>query len=374
MAERMEPTGLREVCIMLERGPFTLLGVFIAGTIGGCSQGLATSPARPARDLPPAIHEVKAPGSVSPQGGEVVVPGPTRYLPFVVCGGEEGGLALWDEVVQDVFFLDGALVGVAPVDGKHVGAPARCEDLLELSPVMVNDQRVMFGFRGKVYVWDMIQEVRLTAATDARPTRLGGPSATVTSDGRWVAYLNLDGNLVLKETDGAFATKTRELVKIAAEGEVLDFDLSGDGRWIVLSLEGRVYLYDRFHPQLFQGLPLSGEDLAGGPNGVGAVAISETGRFVAAVIPGCRLLVYDCRTGRLDTIPYLNLAVQAEPRLILTLGFTADEAHLVLESWDGSTYRLWDYGIANELLRGFVVPGAALGSRGVDSLVSRRDL
>ncbi|HEY9898953.1 MAG TPA: hypothetical protein V6D00_07200 [Pantanalinema sp.] len=321
-----------------------------------------------------------------------------------------GGLFLWDEAICDVYILNGALAGLnSDATGindtnKQVQGPGSCSELEQLNPYAFADGKVLFSWGHEVYYWDMVAEARVTVAFDGQSDRFGGPRAVVTADGLLLAYVSNKGTVVLKETDGAYFTKTRELTKIAAEanalfndgykgygnrGVIYDLGISGDGRWMVVNIDGLLYLYDVINPHLFQLLPLSGEALAGQPDRIGHVAINFDGRFVAFTVgkipvdyqyePGrydSRLLVLDRQSGLIDTVPYANLgdtisgADHRSKAVILDPVFCLDGRSLLFETSVGGNFRIWKYDMLTETLRGMVILNSVLGSLGTDVLVS----
>ncbi|HEY9900100.1 MAG TPA: hypothetical protein V6D00_13045 [Pantanalinema sp.] len=318
-----------------------------------------------------------------------------RYIAFTACrerpGRSTGSLLLWDAVLGDVWILSGALAGLGPLV-KEVDSPLDCDALEQLNPYAFAKDRIVFTFGTAIFVYDLVNEVRIVAATDGRPPDRGGPRATLTADGKFVAYINQRGIIVLKPSDPIFATKARELGKIAAEGDALgaviqDFDLSGDGRWVVANIDGRLYLYDVLLPHLSELLPLSGEALAGASDRIGHVAISFDGRWVAfslnrrpvdaQLLPGStdtRLLVLDRLSGMLDAVPYPNLGASvgsgAFPVRILDPIFCPDGQGLIFETRVGHDFRVWKYDLLTEQLRGLVILNDALGAAGDDTLLS----
>ncbi|HEY9898952.1 MAG TPA: hypothetical protein V6D00_07195 [Pantanalinema sp.] len=321
-----------------------------------------------------------------------------------------GSLFLWDEAVHDVYILNGALAGLNDdatslnATNKEVRGPGSCSELEQLNPLAFADGKVLFSWGHEVYYWDMVSESRVTVAFDGQSERYGGPRATVSADGLLLAYVSNKGTVVLKETDGAYFTKTRELTKIAAEanalfndgyhydkrrGVIYDLGLSGDGRWMVVNIDGLLYLYDVINPHLFQLLPLSGEALAGRPDRIGHVAINFDGRFIAFTVnhrpvdqqyePGrfdTRLLVLDRQSGLIDTVPYANLgdtisgADRKGKDIILDPLFCNDGRSLLFETSVGGNFRIWKYDMLTETLRGMVILNNALGDLGTDVLIS----
>lgn len=413
--------------------------------IAGCSKAPApTAPVQPAQPAvtPGGADVVKNISDVQPAGGGAAIlenpcPAPApgvvpivpwnadcRFIAFTACepdkrGGDRGSMFLYDDAIKDVYILNGALAGLNssvtnPVNAsqKSVEGMGSCSELEQLNPKSFADGKVLFSFGHGVYIYDMVAEERVTVAFDGAEESGNdgtGPRASITADGHLLAYISNKGTVVLKETDGAFYTKTRELTKIAAEanfqhnndngGAVLDIDLSGDGRWMVINIDGILYLYDVANPHLFQILPLSGSALAGYPDGVGHVAISFDGRFVAFTV-GCddfvhnrdhRLLVLDRQTGFIDTVPYANLGDTISGSnfgtIILDPMFCYDGRSLLFETAVGSKkrrngdherwyyankrdFRVWKYDMLNETLRGLVILNNALGEKDTQVLIS----
>ncbi|MBO9542839.1 hypothetical protein J7643_19800, partial [bacterium] len=171
-------------------------------------------------------------------------------------------------------------------------------------------------------------------------------------------------------------------------GVIYDLDISGDGRWLVVNIDGILYLYDVINPHLFQLLPLSGQALAGLPDRIGHVAISFDGRFVAFTVgkipvdyqfePGAydiRLLVLDRQSGLLDTVPYANLGdtISGSDKkgvLILDPLFCNDGRSLLFETTVGGNFRIWKYDLLTETLRAMVILNNVLGDFLTDTLIS----
>ncbi len=401
--------------------------------VAGCTN--APSTPSPVTQPNPATV-VKNSGDVKPVGGVAEIPNPCpqpgapviynldcRFIAFTACrrdyyGDQAGGLFLWDEALKDVYILNAALAGlnseVSDITDsqKGVEGTSSCTTLETLNPFAFADGKVLFSFGHFVYVYDMVAEERVTVAFDGQSEDFGGPRATVTADGHLLAYVSHRGTVVLKETDGAFYTKTRELTKIAAEanfqhnlgddygyaktGVIYDIAISGDGRWLVVNKDGILFLYDVLNPHLFQLLPLDSYALGGQPGFIGHVAISFDGRFVAFTINkksvtdqqqtgdylvgnnDSRLLVLDRQTGYIDAVSYANLGdtitnANYKP-IILDPVFCYDGRTLFFEVLVGNTFKVWRYDILNETLRAMVILNNVLGEDVDDVLISRPDL
>jgi len=311
-----------------------------------------------------------------------------------------GNLFLYDEVLKDVYILNAAIAGLDPwTGGKTVDGITNARDLNTLNPYAFADGRILFEFDGFIYYYDIYSEERVTVAFDGRKNCFGGAQPAVTGDGAAIAYINNQGLVVLKLLDGDFYTKTRVLTKIAAEaqflgevdskdygkygkdakGVILDLDISDDGKWIVVNIDGILHLYDVLNPHLFQLLPLGGGALAGVTDRIGHVALSFDGRFVAFTVSAKqgdlvhnrdeRLLVLDRATGYIDTVPYANLGDALD-----TNDFIADPIfcgyQLLFETHVGGAWKVWKYDLETELLRGLVILNNALGDVGVDVKIS----
>lgn len=347
--------------------------------------GCGGPPSSPAPSQPSGTAPSEA---IAPAGSDAPAPPvPDRYLAFTACrrGDLAGSLFLWDAKLQDVYVLNGALAGLGPLS-KVVQGPDDCAEIAQLNPRVFGAGKVLFSFGAKVFVYDSTTEERITAATDGRPLALGGPKAVISSDGKRLAYVSLNGTLVLKPTHPVYATKTRELAKIAAEiaaiprrkgygGVLKDFDLSGDGNWLALNIDGAVYVYDIAHPRLYQVAPLDGEALAGLGDGFGHVAISPDGNLVACTIIGQRLLVFDRQRGRIDTVPYANLGdtVDDHPVALDPL-FGLDGRSLYFETVVGGTFKVWCYDVLTETLRTLALLNDVLGENADGALTSDPDL
>jgi WD40 repeat protein len=304
-----------------------------------------------------------------------------------------GNLFLYDEVLKDVYILNAAIAGLDPwTYGKTVDGITDADDLNTLNPYAFADGRILFEFDGFIYYYDIYSEERVTVAFDGRKQKFGGAQPAVTGDGAAIAYINHQGLVVLKLLDGDFYTKTRVLTKIAAEaqflgeeadeygpdGVILDLDISDDGKWIVVNIDGILHLYDVANPHLFQLLPLSGGALAGNVDRIGHVAISFDGRFIAFTVAAEkydlyhdtdeRLLVLDRATGYIDTVPYANLGDMDSDDFIADPIFCGNQ--LLFETYVGGAWKVWKYDLDTELLRAMVILNNALGDVGVDVKVS----
>jgi|GEM_PF-1536434 len=362
----------------------------------------------PCTTCPPAAAPAAAAGAAA-----VAAPifnADCRFIAFSACieahrgCGEAGSLFLWDEAIKDVFILNGALAGLNSEvsdltdSQKAVEGPSSCTSLAVLNPTAFADGKVLFSFGHQVFIYDMVSEERVTVAFDGQSEGKGGPRAVITADGGMIAYVSNRGTVVLKETDGAYYTKTRELAKIAAEanalynnelgdsGIIYDLDISGDGRFLVVNIDGLLYLYDVINPHLFQLLPLSGSALAGRPDRIGHVAINFDGRFVAFTVnerradDQCgwrfdndhRLLVLDRATGMIDTVPYPNLGVNlgGKKATILDPVFCDDGRSLIFETKVLHNFKVWKYDLPSETLRAMVILNNVLGETGSDVLIS----
>lgn len=398
--------------------------------------GCTNAPSTPAPVSPNPATVVKNASDIKPVGGigDLATPpcpqpgapaifnADCRFIAFTACRRGEyydqaGSLFLWDDAIKDVYVLNAALAGLESdvsdiTDStKDVDGTSSCSTLETLNPYAFADGKVLFSWGHYVYIYDMVAEERVAVAFDGQSENYGGPRATVTADGHLLAYVSNRGTVVLKETDGAFYTKTRELTKIAAEANVLgningdyygdtgviyDLAISGDGRWIVVNIDGILHLYDVANPHLFQLLPLGGDALAGKPDRIGHVAISFDGRFVAFTVNkkrvtsqqnygdylvgnnDSRLLVLDRQTGYIDTVPYANLGdtITGENYypIILDPVFCHDGRSLFFEILVGDTFKVWRYDLLNETLRAMVILNNVLGEDVDDILVSRPDL
>jgi hypothetical protein len=348
----------------------------------------------------------------APAGAAVAAPifnADCRFIAFSACiegrrGHDAGSLFLWDEAIKDVFILNAALAGLNSQvsdltdSQKEVEGPSSCTSLAVLNPTAFADGKVLFNWGHQVFIYDMVTEERVTVAFDGQSEGKGGPRGVITADGGMIAYVSNRGTVVLKETDGVYYTKTRELAKIAAEanarynnghhdsGIIYDIDISGDGRFLVVNIDGILYLYDVLNPHLFQLLPLSGSALAGRPDRIGHVAINLDGRFIAFTVndnraddqegwrfnDDHRLLVLDRATGMIDTVPYPNLGVNLgrKEATILDPVFCDDGRSLIFEVKVGCNFKVWKYDIPSETMRAMVILNNVLGEAESDVLVS----
>jgi len=332
----------------------TTLSVMV---LAGCAQTPQTSPAPAEPAAPAPAIVVSNPSDLQPTGGTppvVAYNEDCRFIAFTADLGWQAGLFLYDDQLKEVWNLNQALAGLN-LSGN---------DLRRLEPYAFADGKVLFQVDGQVFYYDLVTEERVTVAVDA-DTDNGQP--VVTAHGEMLAYINTEGNVVLKLTDGAYFTKTRVLTKIAAEADfvgsdVSDIDLSGDGRWLVLNIRGMLYMYDVANPRLFQLLPLSSLALMGVGGAIGDVAISQDGRHIAFTAAG-RLLVLDRQSGYIDTVPYTNMEGE-----ICNPVFVGGKLLFEIDTPNG--YRIWKYDIATEQIRMMVVLNNTLGERGQDNLIS----
>jgi len=441
---------------MIDKTKKALLAATVSMTaLAGCTN--APSTPAPVTPQPNQATVVKNANDVKPVGGVgdlatppcpqpgAVVPlynADCRFIAFTACrrndfddghGGHRsdsaGSLFLYDDAIKDVYVLNGAFAGLNDQvsdltdSQKGVQGPNSCSELESANAFAFADGKVLFSSGHNVFVYDMVAEERVLVAFDGQSANFGGPRATVTIDGHLLAYVSNRGTVVLKETDGAFYTKTRELTKIAAEAQLLgdnffddkfkddkkddgkknkfdtgviyDLAISGDGRWLAVNIDGILFLYDVFNPHLFQLLPLDSLSLAGEPGFIGHVAISFDGRFVAFTINrksvarqqrsgdrivgdnDSRLLVLDRVTGYIDTVPYANLGDNISGRrgsIILDPVFCVDGRSLFFEILIGNSFKVWRYDLLNETLRAMVILNNVLGEDVDDILISNPSL
>jgi hypothetical protein len=335
--------------------------------IAGCTQRVL--PESGLISPPPSAEAPQPTGEPVPVPAPIPVPlDPCRFFAFTACRKTYdqafGGLFLWDEELQDIYLLGGALAGLP------LGTD--CEALAALAPRALVDGRVLYSLGREIFLWEPVSEMRVTVAVDARAI-CPGPRARVSMDGALLSYVSQRGTVVLKETDGAYFTKTREPTAIAAEaaaraqagglGVIEDLDLSGDGRWLVFNLDGILYLYDILGAHLVQLLPLSGSALAGNADRIEEVAINLDGRIIA-FIAGTRLLVLDRQSGLIDVVPYANLGYVLDG----AGGCVADplfcrDGHGLLFALDAPGRRwILKYDVVDETLRGLTLLNNALAA------------
>lgn len=342
-----------------------------SGPVNGLPPGSGEGPLCP-EPVPPELLPPVVPPPVP-----VPVPFP-RFVAFTAQAFCSGSLFVYDDAIKDVYVLNGALAGL-PV----VGVPF--VELQAIEPTFYGESRVLFDFAGCVYYYDMLTEERVTLAFDAFPC---GAHPRISETGILV-YIDVFGNVVMKlEGESPYLAKSRTIVKIAAEREVqlgfpgfyypgypfyipvCDVDISADGAWIVVSLNGKLYLYDVLNPHLFQLLPLGGLDLTTFPSNIGHVTISADGRFIAFTAFGpfdSRLLILDRVTGLIDTAPYANLGLGG-PSSIHNPRFLGNA--LYFEICTGLGFRVWRYDIATQLVSALVILNNTLGELGTNTLIS----
>ncbi|HEY9856320.1 MAG TPA: hypothetical protein V6D05_11315 [Stenomitos sp.] len=338
------------------------------GTPDQCPQPVAQPPC-PTPDVAPPLSPV--PAAPVP----AVCP---RFVAFTSQAFCQGSLFVYDDAIKDVYILNGALAGLPFLHVPFV-------QLQAIEPTFYGASRVLFDFAGCVYYYDMNTEERVTLAIDAFPC---GAHPRISETGILV-YINVFGDVVmLPEDGGPYLAKPRVITKIAAERAVqlgfpgfyypafpfyypvCDVDISADGRWIVVSLNGKLFLYDVVNPHLFQVLPLGGIDLTTFPSNIGHVAISPDGRFIAFTVCdgfASRLLLLDRVTGLIDPVPYPNLGYGGYAS-IHNPRFLGD--CLFFEICTGLGFKVWRYDIHTELLSALVILNNTLGELGTDTLIS----
>lgn len=376
----------------------TLTGLAATVTLCvACSTAPTTTP-EPRHEPAPQPQPIsKAGGPSMPTYGQVPsqpdaqpcpqpdVPAPAvcpRFVAFTAQAFCSGNLFVYDDQIKDVYILNGALAGL-----PYSGVPF--VQLQAIEPTFYGNSRVLFDFAGSVYTYDMATEERITLAFDAFPF---GAHPRISETGLLV-YIDCNGDVVMKpEADSPYLAKPRTIAKIAAERAaqlgfagyyypgfpfyypVCDVDISADGRWIVVSLNGKLYLYDVANPHLFQVLPLGGIDLTTLPSNIGHVAISPDGRYIAFTVCGgldSRLLVLDRQTGLIDACPYPNLGLGG-PSSIHNPRFFGD--CLYFEICTGTGFKVWRYDLQTEMLSALVILNNTLGEIGSNTLISNPGL
>lgn len=357
----------------------------------GCSHAPTTSP-RPTT-LPPVSRDVvpqggqPAPVDPCPQPPAPVVTDPCPQPPLPLASGRlvaftarsfcSGMLFVYDDVAKDVYVLNGALAGlpfaaVTPFQWQAVSA--QC----------YGDRWVVFEFAGGIYAFDMIAQQRILLAADGL---CWGARPRISETGLLV-YLDLRGNVVLQQFGPAgFLAPTVgvTLTALAAERDVqlgpdhyfwpdlpyfaplCDVDITPDGRWIVASLNGKLYLYDVLNPHLFQLLPLGGGGLGKAPGNIARVTVSPDGRLIAFTVcgpKGERLLLLDRETGLIDTVPYANLGLNGPYTAVRNAKFF--DGGLFFEVCTEVGSRVWRYDLTNGLVSGMVILNNALGEIGTN--------
>ncbi|MNY32634.1 hypothetical protein D3C86_1668610 [compost metagenome] len=149
-----------------------------------------------------------------------------------------------------------------------------------------------------------------------------------------------------------------------------DVDITADGRWIVASLNGKLYLYDVLNPHLFQLLPLGGGGLGKAPGDIARVTISPDGRLIAFTVcgpKGERLLLLDRETGLIDTVPYANLGLNGPYTAVRNAKFFG--GCLYFEVCTDVGTRVWRYNLDTSLINGMVILNNALGEIGTHTQI-----
>lgn len=320
------------------------LGLVLAAVMVGCSwdspgaSGPAVVPG-PLLATPPWDWDggsLKATSSIRvPQTAE------WRFLALPVVERGLTNLFLWDAWGEEVILLNGALAGLGLVVAPY------------LRPrVFAEGKKVLFTVGANSFFWDLELEERTTPVTDGRSALLGGPQTVVTPDGKWLAYVSNRETVVLKRADGRYIAKTIEFSKPAAEGPVLDVDMTVDATLLILNIGGRLFLYSVVGTRLALVAPLDAESLAG-DDGMREVAISPAGLAFASTSHGGRVLLWDAQFRAIDVLAGVNLAVDR----IVDLYFVSEDL-LILES-AGVERRVWCYDRRTSLLRLLVVPNSA---------------
>lgn len=221
----------------------------------------------------------------------------SQFIAYDALVNKQGSLFLWDAAFNRSFVISGAFAGLTIKNQSDI-------DLIH--PQAFGDGKILFGYGNNIYVWDNVAEEQVKVATDAKP----GIRVEVTWNGQWLVYVNNLGQAVLKETDGVFFTKTRVLTNISDQlralgkaGVIGDLSISGDARWLVLQIDGRLYMYDVANPHLFE-LPV-------GPTNIQQVETDFSGRFIAYTFntgKQQKVNVLDRETGLIDVVPAANNA------------------------------------------------------------------
>ncbi len=310
---------------------FALGSLALVAVLFGCaSPSPADPPPTPLRAV--GIAPPPASGSASSNAED------ERYVAYTMLDQGVGGLFLWDELTLDVTLLNGALSGL------NVLAD------VSLQPrVFAGGKKLLFTVGAKAFFWDMKTEERTTPVTDGRAALLGGPQAVVTPDGKWIAYVSKRETLVLKRVDGPTISKTVEPSQVAAEGVVLDLDMTADGTLLILNIDGRIFLFDVLLRQLALITPLDAEALGRNAHELRKVAVSPLGSAFASSWNTGRVLLLD-PTGRIvETLPVLG----ADGERIVDLYFLSENV-LILETECRGNLRVWRYDRLTGLLRGLV--------------------
>ncbi len=239
-----------------------------------------------------------------------------RYLGFEVRDAGAIGLFLWDARQGEVRALNEALTGLSALPAY--GLRPR---------VFADGKKILFTVGAKSFFWDFKTEERTTPVTDGRLALAGGPQSVVTPDGKWIAYLSHRETVVLKRADGPLIAKAVELSSPLGE-PVWDLDMTADAARMVLNIAGRAYFYDVRNARLSLYGPLDGESLAGARNGLEEVAVSPTGKVVAATLKNGRVLLVEPQGRLVELLPAVNLAVE---RIVDLYFVSDDEAMLVTE-------------------------------------------
>jgi hypothetical protein len=87
-------------------------------------------------------------------------------------------------------------------------------------------------------------------------------------------------------------------------------------------------------------------------------------------------LVLDRQTGMIDTVPYANLGLNVDDSKfrILNPVFCRNGQDLLFEVTEGGDFRVWEYNLLTESLRGLVILNNALGTPNTDTLISQKRL
>lgn len=335
-----------------------IAGFLVVMCLMGCTKAAPVAPREP---LVPAAGQ-EAPRHA--KADKAKAREADRSIAFTARSGKSVSLCLWDAKLQEVLVLSGALARL-DVSGVH-----------DLYPyVYENGKKVYFTIGDRAFSWDLEKEERTTPVTDGRPPMLGGPSLVITSDGKWLAYIRVDGLVVFRRNDGPYIAQPAILTKIAAEvtslrqtgnphAAVQSLSLTDDASLMALSIAGCLYFYDLVKTRLYQVAPFDGTSLAGAGQGLELVELSPKGRYVACILHGGRILVLDTWTRTADTLPYPNMAGRTANVCFLS------EHELLVTSEGGEMGPFWIYDVRTELLRPLVILNNALGELGSDVAVS----
>ena len=263
----------------------------------------------------------------------------------------KGLFFLWDQVIQDVYFIRGATAGFGESEVLQGNA--------------FGDGRVLFQVGEAIYYYDIYSEERVTIAFDARDASLGGAKPVATRTGTSITYINQQGVVVRKIRNGDFYTTTKVLGNVfSSVGNAEDIDVSDNEKLLIVSSYGRVHVYDLIGESLTR-LELEANAIVQAALShdipyIQDVAISSDGRLVAFTAYGSstpknevKLFLLDRTNGTVSEVSSMIVANPASGNHYSSLVFAGGLLYFVKRAGDDAS--LWTHDLASHVTR-FVLP------------------